>query len=146
MSNDGEFYFPSFPERLFNFVKSWFNHLKSSLLWGLVNVLSLATMTVLFWAGPEDFIHILDSVDVFLAAAFILGPAMAAGIIDGRSRNLGMLILSGWGYMAVFLIVDGYQPDRGFGDFYIMMAVLSYPIAMLWVFCLAEIPKYFLKK
>lgn len=111
--------------------------------WALVNVLSLGTMLVVFNYSPDALNEILDAIDLYLFAAFLLGPALAAGYIEGEWKNLAVLILSGWAFLLVWLVClcfaeacrnNGHCGSIAFTAYYSLIAAMIYPFAMGIVF------------
>lgn len=115
--------------------------------WGLVNILSLATMYALLWALPDT------DADLFIMGLFIIAPPFAAGFIDGRKGVVGVLTLSGWAvmlaYMVAFSFTEGWQRDcglgRGFAMYFAMIGALIYPVVQALIFALGRLPARLLR-
>ncbi|TXD42686.1 hypothetical protein FRC96_03195 [Lujinxingia vulgaris] len=97
-------------------------------LWAWVNIASLGSMLVMGWALSRV------SLPPFLAESWlilaiwgscILGPPIAAGLLDGRGRTGVTITASGWAFLLGSFIAltlsESWQNDCGLGQGFAML-------------------------
>jgi hypothetical protein len=117
--------------------------------WGLVNILSLATMYAVLWALPD----MNANLELAIRGIFVFAPAIAAGFTDGRKRVVGVLTLSGWAFLLVYMVAfsftEAWRRDCGLGTafaiYFAMMGAAIYPLVMALVFTLGRLPARLLR-
>lgn len=102
--------------------------------WGLINIVWLATFNFLFGMVPDFELH--------LAAIFVVAPAFAAGLFDGRMRMVAVLTLSGWAVLMTLMVMwsntDAWHQDCGLGVGFAMLfaaiGAAAYPAVVAVLF------------